>query len=77
MAMLSPIVPLILVCVCGVMEMAKPGSGNGFGRMIYLEPQQLSFKRMFPALQRFGIIRLKPFKTGCLEFLLHFDLLYY
>ena len=47
--MLSPIVPLILVCVCGVMEMAKPGSGNRFGRMIYLEPQQLSFKRMFPA----------------------------
>lgn len=49
MAILSPIVPLILVCVCGVMEMAKPGSGNGFGRMIYLGPQQLSFKRMFPA----------------------------
>ena len=57
--MLSPIVPLILVCVCGAMEMAKPGSGNRFGRMIYLEPQQLSFKwmfgepRIFPATQRF------------------------
>lgn len=49
MAILSPIVPLILVCVCGVMEMAKPGSGNRFGRMIYLRPQQLSFKWMFPA----------------------------
>lgn len=49
MAILSPIVPLILVCVCGVMEMAKPGSGNRFGRMIYLGPQQLSFKWMFPA----------------------------
>ena len=35
MAILSPIVPLILVCVCGVMEMAKPGSGNRFGRMTY------------------------------------------
>lgn len=34
MAILSPIVPLILVCVCGVMEMAKPGSGIPKGLLV-------------------------------------------
>jgi len=28
-ALLSPIVPLIFICVCGLMELAKPGSGIG------------------------------------------------
>ena len=27
-ALLSPIVPLIFICVCGLMELAKPGSGK-------------------------------------------------